>query len=94
MNKLVEYMVEHHHPGGNAYKVVSVSTILEAGFSVEEIHEMAIQAYTEKHLMISRIRVKGNRWGFDSMIPGDIDYMAVTGEGIEWYRTNRNETHD
>ena len=86
MNKLVEHLAVHHHPSGNAYKVVPVITILEeSGFTVEEIHHMAMEAYKDKYLVFSRLRVRGNRWGVNAMIPGDIDYMAVTREGIEWY---------
>ena len=33
---------------------------------------------SEKLVLIGRIHVKGNRWGLDQMIPGDIDTVAIT----------------
>lgn len=90
MNKLVEHLAEYHHPGGNAFKVVPMEKILEeSGFTVEEVHHMAMEAYKDKYLFFSRIRVKGNRWGIDAMIHGDIEYLAVGEKGLEWY----NSTH-
>ena len=39
MNKLVEYLVEHYNPGGNAFKIVLVPELIEkTGFTVNEIH--------------------------------------------------------
>ena len=88
MNKLVEYLAIHHHPGGNSFKIVPVTEILEgSGLTVEEVHEMVLEAYEAKLVLFSRLRVRGNRWGIDQMIPGDIDHIAVTRKGIEWHKT-------
>ena len=37
-------------------------------------------------IVIGRLKVKGNRWGVDAMIPGDIDDVAITRKGLEWYK--------
>ena len=87
MNKLIEYLAKHHHPGGNAFKIVAVDEVLdESGFTVEEIHEWALEAAKENYVIFSRLRAKGNRWGVDQMISGDIDHVTVTRKGIQWYR--------
>jgi hypothetical protein len=90
MNKLVEYLAENYHPGGNSYRVVSVQEVMEGSdLTVEEIHYNAMDAYKRKYLVLSRLRVKGNRYGVDMMIPGDIDHLAITREGIKWYEEHR-----
>ena len=49
MNKLVEYLAEHHHPGGNSFKIVPVTEIIEhSGLTVEEVHIQALEAYEAK----------------------------------------------
>ena len=91
MNKLVKYLAEHYHPGGDAFKIAMATELIErSGFTAEEVHEMALMAYNEKMVLIGRMRVKGNRWGVDAMIPGDIDNMAITRKGLEWIKTSRN----
>jgi len=42
---------------------------------------------SEKLGLIVRIPVKGNRWGSDQMILGDIDTVAITRKGLEWVKT-------
>ena len=89
MNKLVKYLAEHYHPGGNAFKIVLTSELVEkSGFTVEEVHEMTREADGEKMVVFGRLRVKGNRWGVDAMIPGDIDNVAITRKGLEWIKTH------
>lgn len=85
MNRLVEYLAEHYHPGGNAFRIVLVPELLEkSGFTVEEVFAWAMEAYKEKYVLIGRIRVKGNRWGVDRMIPEDLDSVTITREGLTW----------
>ena len=49
MNKLEKYRAEHYHPGGNAFKIVLPHELIEkSGFTVEEVHLMAIESYNEK----------------------------------------------
>jgi hypothetical protein len=43
-----------------------------------------MEAYKEKYVLIGRIRVKGNRWGVDRMIPEDLDSVTITREGLTW----------
>ena len=87
LRALVEYLAEYHNPGGNAFKIVWASEVLEEiGFTVDEFHEMALEAYAEKMVLIGRLKVKGNRWGVDQMIPGDIDTIAIKRKGLEWYK--------
>ena len=90
MNKLVEYLGEYYHPGGDAFKIALATELIErSGFTVEEVHLMALMAYREEMILIGRLRVKGNRWGLDKMIPGDIDNMAITRKGLEWIKLNK-----
>ena len=65
MNKLVEYLSEFHHPGGNSFKIVAVDEILsESGFTVEQVHEMALEtsmelAYTiQKAVILTFLHLK------------------------------------
>ncbi|MCJ7732139.1 hypothetical protein MUP51_07455 [Candidatus Bathyarchaeota archaeon] len=61
MNKLVEYLAEHYHPSGNAFKIVLVPELIEkSGFTVEEVHLMAIESYKEEIFLIGRIQAQ--RW--------------------------------
>jgi len=84
MNKLVLYLAENYHPGGRAARFAKASELIEnAGFTVEEIHQMSMEAYREDMLVFARCRVKGNRWGMDKLIPGDIEYLAVTRKGLK-----------
>lgn len=46
MKKLLEYLAIHYNPGGEAFKIVFTSKLVEkSGFTEEEIHKMAIDAY-------------------------------------------------
>jgi len=92
MNKLVAYLAEHHHPGGNSFKIIPVETVYEAGFTIEELHIMAMEASRDKYMLFSRVRVKGGRWGVDQMIPGDIDHVSVTRKGIAWNNSKHSQT--
>ena len=88
MNKLVEYLVENYHPGGNAYKIVSTVELLqETELSVEELHNLILEANRNEMVLYSRTHVKGNRWSVDEMIPGDIDHVTVTRKGIKWHNS-------
>ncbi len=90
MNKLVEYLAEHYHPSGNAFKIALATELIErSGFTEEEVHEMALMAYREEMILIGRLRVKGNRWGVDVMIPDDIDNMAIKRKGLKWIKLNK-----
>ena len=92
MNRLVAYLAENHHPGGNSFKIIPVETVYEAGFTVEEFPRLALEASREKYLLFSRVRVKGGSWGVDEMIPGDIDHLSVTRKGIAWYNSMHSQT--
>ena len=92
MNKLVEYLAMYHHPGGNSFNIIPVETVYEAGFTVEEVYRLAMEASQDKFLLFSRVRVKDGRWGVDEMIPGDIDHVSVTRKGITWYNSIREES--
>jgi hypothetical protein len=90
MNKLVKHLAEHYHPGGNAFRIVLVPELLEnQDFTVEEVFDLAMEAYKKKHVLIGRIRVRGNRWGVDQMIPEDLDSITITREGLAWYKESR-----
>jgi len=84
MNKLLEYLSEHYHPGGSAVRFAKASEIMEnTGFTVKEIHLMSMEAYREDMLVFARCRVKDGRWGIDRMIPGDIEFLAVTRKALK-----------
>ena len=90
MNKLVEYLAEHYDPGGNAFRIVLIPELLEkSGYTIEEVFDLAMEAYKEKYLLVGRICVKGNRWGLDQMIPEDLDTVAITRKGLTWYKENK-----
>jgi hypothetical protein len=90
MNRLVEYLAEHYNPGGNAFKIAMALELLEkSGFTLEEVFTWAMEAYREKYVLIGRLRVKGNRWGVDQMIPEDLDSVTVTQKGLAWYNQTR-----
>ena len=90
MNKLVDYLAEHYNPGGNAFKIALATELIErSGLTIEEVHLMALEAYNEKMVLIGGIRVKGNRWREETMIPGDIDTLAITVKGLEWIKLNK-----
>ena len=60
MNRLVEYLAEFHHPGGNSFKIVPVIELMTAsGFSVEEVHEMALEASMDNYVLF--FAVEGER---------------------------------
>ena len=92
MNRLVEYLAENYHPGGNAFKIAMVPEMLKkSGFTMEEVFDWAMEAYKERYVLIGRIRVKGNRWGVDQMIPEDLDDVAITRKGLAWYEEFRGK---
>ena len=87
MNKLVEYLAQHYHPGGNSFRVVMVPELLEkSGYTIDEVFELAMEAYREKYLLFGRIRVKDGRWGVDQMKPEDLDTVTITRKGLAWYK--------
>lgn len=83
MNKLVKYLAEHYHPGGNAYRIARMNEILEAtGWTEEEAHSMSMEARREELLYFTPKTGTG-RWNNDALIPGDIEFLAVTRKGIK-----------
>ncbi|MCW4011539.1 MAG: hypothetical protein NWF07_00965 [Candidatus Bathyarchaeota archaeon] len=92
MNRLVKHMIEHHHPGGNVVKIVRAKQLIEEGFTVEEIHNLTMEAYCEGLLVFSRDRIKGNRWSIEEMIPGDIQFIGIYGSVITQLEKNDDET--
>jgi hypothetical protein len=87
MNELVEYLAGHYDPKGNSFRIVLIPALLEkSGYTIEEVFELAMEAYREKPLLVGRIRVKGNRWGVDQMIPEDLDTVAITRKGLAWHK--------
>jgi hypothetical protein len=54
MNKLVEYLEEHHNPGGNAIQHTRVETILnETKWTREEIYLLALEARDDEYVTLS-----------------------------------------
>ena len=54
MNELVEYLEEHHNPGGNAIKFTGVETILkETRWTREEIFQLALEARDDEFITLS-----------------------------------------
>ena len=54
MNRLVEYLLEQHNPGGNAIKHVSADRLLEeTEWTLNEIFSMALKAREEQYLSLS-----------------------------------------
>lgn len=54
MNKLVEYLSEHHNPGGNAIKHTSIETILsETHWTREEVFKLALEARENEFVTLS-----------------------------------------
>jgi hypothetical protein len=91
MNRLVEYLAEHYDPGGNSFRIVMVPELLEkSGYTIEEVFDLAMEAYVEKYLLVGRIRVKGDRWGVDQMKPEDLDTVTITRKGLAWYKEQLN----
>ena len=87
MNKLVRYLAEHHHPRGEAFKFILVSDLVkESGFRLEEVFHNAMEAYKEGMVVVARSTVKGNRWGMNHMIPEDLEIIAITRGGLEWWK--------
>mgnify|MGYP006292001579 CR=1 FL=1 len=83
MNKLVKYLTEHYQPGGNAYRIARMNDILEStGGTEEEAHRMTMEARREKLLYFTPKTGTG-RWNNDALIPGDIEFIAVTRKGIK-----------
>lgn len=53
MNKLVEYLYEHHSPMGGSCEITQVSTILkETDWTREQIYEMALEGEKEYYLWL------------------------------------------
>ena len=92
MNRLVEFLAEHYNPKGNSFRIVMVPELLEkSGHTIEEVFELAMEAYTDKYLLVGRIRVKGGRWGIDRMKPEDLDTVTITRKGLAWYKETREK---
>jgi hypothetical protein len=87
--RLVKYLGENYPLGGGAFNIVLTEKILkESDFSVEELHEMILGAKEFGYVEFARHSIRGNRWGVDSWIPGDIDSVSLTREGMNYWRNN------
>ena len=54
MNRLVDYLNEHHNPGGNAIEFTRVETIIaETDWSRKEILDMALEGREAQYLTVN-----------------------------------------
>jgi hypothetical protein len=49
---------------------------------------MILSAKKVGYVEFARHSVRGNRWSVDSWIPGDIDSVSLTREGMNYWRKN------
>jgi len=82
MNKLVEHMIKHHNPGGNAINHVKVEQIIqETGWTREEILELARDPEAEHQLAPTMLR-RDRDWSRDPT-PEDL-FAAGIWSKIYW----------
>jgi hypothetical protein len=81
MNELVEYLEEHHNPGGNAIKHTRVETIIdETSWTREEVFKLALEARENEYVSLSL--KNGFRVGDD-----DPESLEIIGLWNNVYRT-------
>ena len=83
MNQLVTFLEEHHGTPGTAFEFTRVEIIIkETGWTREEIFHMAREARESGELVTHYSGGKGNRWGYDEMLPEDL--MTIGTIGSSW----------
>ena len=80
MNRLVKFLEENHGTPGTAFEFTRVEMILkETGWRRKEIFHVAREARESGELVTHYSGGKGNRWGYDEMLPEDLVTIGVIG---------------